>query len=244
MLLCHLTLLVLSLHHAAVLTEVLHGAVEDGILAELALQRSVINRNLDGWLQTDGLEAFLAVAQHPSLVAHESMLQTLANHLICIEEVRRRDALSVRRIGHHDALVGRLLEVLEVSMLHGDVLCETCCTNVKTGCVNGLHVHVVAIDMVCELALLRVIVINLVEEFLVEVGPLLEGEALAEDARAHVMGDESSLDEQRSRTTHRVDEVAVAVPSGHHNHTCCQHLVERSLHRLLTVAATMERLAT
>ena len=154
MLLSHLFLLGISLHYAALRAEVLHLAVEHYVLSEFAFQTAVEYRNLDRRLQSYLLETFLAVAQHPSLVAGKSLLESLAYHLIGVEEVRGRDALSVWRIHHDDALLGRLLEVLEVLVLDGDILGETCCTHVEVGCIHGLHIHVVAVDVVLELALL------------------------------------------------------------------------------------------
>ena len=48
--------------------------------------------------------------------------------------------------------------------------------------------------MVLENALLRIVVINRIEEILVEIVPLLEGKLLAEYAWRDVAGDEGSLD--------------------------------------------------
>ena len=94
-----------------------------------------------------------------------------------------------------------------------------------------------------ELAFLRIIVVNLVEQVLVEVCPFLEGVLLAEHTRGHVAGYEGSLDEQCARAAHGVDEVGLAVPAGHENHSGRQHLVERGLNVLLPVAAAVQALA-
>ena len=170
------------------------------------------------------------------------MLQALANHLIGVEQVGRGDALAIGWVGHHQGRLGRLLEVLEVLQLHADDLCQTGSTHVQTSLCHGLRIDVVAIDVVVEVALLRVVVVDLVEEFLVEVGPFLEGELLAEQAWTHIAGDEGCLDEQCAATAHGVDEVGLAAPARHQDHTGCQHLVEWCLSGLLTVAATMQRL--
>ena len=193
-LLSHLALLALSLHNTAFRTEVLHLAVEHHILAEFALQASVEYRNLDRWFQTNLLEALLAVAQYPSLVAGKSLLEALTYHLVGVQKVRGRDALSVWRVHHDDALLCWLGEVLEVLLGDGDVLAQSGSTNVEVGCVYSLHVNIVTIDMVLELALLRVVVINHVEEILVKIVPLLEGKLLAEYTWRDVAGDEGSFD--------------------------------------------------
>ena len=114
--LSHLALLALSLHNTAFRTEVLHLAVEHHILAEFAFQASVEYRNLDGWFQTNLLEALLAVAQYPSLVAGKSLLEALTDHLVGVQKVRGRDALAVWRVHHDDALLCWLGEVLEISL--------------------------------------------------------------------------------------------------------------------------------
>ena len=193
-LLSHLALLALSLHNTAFRTEVLHLAVEHHILAEFALQASVEYRNLDRWFQTNLLEALLAVAQYPSLVAGKSLLEALTDHLVGVQEVRGRDALAVWRVHHDDALLGRLGEVLEVLLGDGDILAQSGSTHVEISCIDSLHVNIVTIDMVLELALLRVVVIDHVEEILVEIVPLLEGKLLAEYTWRDVAGDEGSFD--------------------------------------------------
>ena len=95
-----------------------------------------------------------------------------------------------------------------------------------------------------KLTLLRVVVVDSVEKVLVEVRPLLESKLLAEHTWRDVACDEGCLDDESTRTTHRVDEVGIALPTRHQNHTSCQYLVQRSLYALLTIATTMQALAT
>ena len=193
-LLSHLALLALCLHNTAFRTEVLHLAVEHHILAEFALQASVEYRNLDRWFQTNLLEALLAVAQYPSLVAGKSLLEALTYHLVGVQEVRGRDALAVWRVHHDDALLCWLGEVLEVLLGDGDILAQSGSTNIEVGCVHRLHIYIISVNVVLELALLRVVVIDHVEEILVEIVPLLEGKLLAEYTWRDVAGDEGSFD--------------------------------------------------
>ena len=135
-------------------------------------------------------------------------------------------------------------EILEVGLCHGDVLAQSGSLHVHVGGVHSLHVDVVAIDMMIELSLLRVVIVYLVEEFLVEVGPFLECKLLAEESGGHVAGNKSCLDEQCARTAHRVDKVGVALPSGHENHSGSKNLVEWCLHAFLAIASAMQALAT
>ena len=171
------------------------------------------------------------------------MLQALANHLVCSQQVGRRNALTVGRVGYHDALLLGLGEHLEVLLRDGNIASQTSSLYIQARRVHGLDVDVVTIDVVLEFALLRVVVVNLVKQVGVEVGPLLEGKLLAEQAWSHVAGYQRSLDEQRTASAHGVNEIRLARPARHQNHTCGQHLVQRGLDALLTIAATMQRLA-
>ena len=172
------------------------------------------------------------------------MLQSFANHLIGAQQVVGRDALTVWRIGHHDTLVLRLGEVLEVLLLDSDIVGQTSSLDVETGRVDSLDVYIVAVDMMVELTFLRIVVVNLVKEVGIEVGPLLEGKLLAEQARSHVSGNKRSLDEQCARTTHGINEIRLAMPARHQDDTCSQYFVDGGFDRLLAIAATMQRLAT
>ena len=198
---------------------------------------------LDRRLQSYLVETLLAIAQNPGIVACKLMLQSFTDHLVSTQQVGCRNALAVWRVHHDDALLLRLHEVLEVALLYRDVAGQSCRTHIQTGGIHSLHVDVVAVDVMVELPFLRIVIIDIIEQVAVEVLPLLEGKLLAEQSRSHIAGYQGSLDEQRTATAHRVDEVGLAMPSRHQNHTGCQHLVERSLHRLLSVAATVQRFA-
>ena len=94
--------------------------------------------------------------------------------------------------------------------------------------------------MMVEGLLLRVVVIDAVKEFLVKVGPFLEGIFPAEHSRAYASGDERGLDGEGAAAAHGVDKVGFALPSGHHDDACGQHLVERCFHLLLPIASAVE----
>ena len=81
-LLGHLTFLVLALDDAALCTEARQLSLEHLVLAELALQTAVVQWYLDAGLQAYLVEALLAIAQYPGIIALELMLQSLANHLV------------------------------------------------------------------------------------------------------------------------------------------------------------------
>ena len=221
----HLTLLFLRFDDASLFAIYLHLAVEHLVFAELAFQRAVKQRNLDRRLQANLVEAFFPITEHPGVVARKLVFQPLAYHLIGGQQVGCRDAFSIRRIGHHDAGFLRLLEVLEVLLVDGDVAGETSRFDVHAGGIDRFDVHIVTIDVVFELTLLRVVVVDFVKEFRVEVGPLLKCKLLTEQARSHIPRNECSLDEQGAGTAHGVNEISLSLPSRHQNHSCCQYLV-------------------
>ena len=242
-LLGHLALLFIRLHGTAFLAELAHLAVEHLVLTELTLQAAIIKRYLDAGLQANLVEALFPVAEHPGIVARKLVLQPLANHLVGSQQVGRRDALAVGRIGHQYAFLLGLLEVLEVLLGHGDVVRQSGRLDIDAGGIDSLDVHVIPVDMMVERTLPRVVVVYLVEEVGIEVRPLLKGKLLAEESRRHVAGDERRLNQQCAAAAHGVDEVGVALPSRHQYHACCQHLVQWSLHRLLPVPSPVQRLA-
>ena len=120
------------------------------------------------FLQPNLVEALLAVAQYPCIVALEGMLEPLADGAVQAQEVVGSDALAIGRVGHHDGTLGRLHEVGHIAVLNGDVLGEARCTHIVGGDIHRLPVDVVAVDMVGKLALGRVVVVYLVEKLLVE----------------------------------------------------------------------------
>ncbi len=95
-----------------------------------------------------------------------------------------------------------------------------------------------------ELAFLAVVVIDGVEQVGIIVIPLLERILLAEHARIDVAGDECRLDQECSRAAHRVDQIALAIPTAQADDACCQHLVDGRIGLCLTPSALVERLAT
>ena len=121
------------------------------------------------------------------------MLQSLANHLVGVEQVGCRDTLAVRRIDHDDALLCGFCEILEVGAVDSNVVGKTGGTHIQAGCIDSLHIDVVSVNMVCELTFLRVVVVDGVEKFSIIIGPLLECKFLAEHARTHVVGNKGSL---------------------------------------------------
>ena len=196
MLLGHQTFLLFGLHGVAFLGEHLHLAFEHLVLAQLALQRTVVERGLQAGFQAYLVEALLTIGEHPGIIPLELVLEPFSHHLIGAQEVGCGDTFAIGWVGDDDAFLCGVGEVLEVLLVNGDAVAESGSLHIETGGVDGLHLDVVAVDVVGELPLLRVVIIDAVEKVGIEVGPFLEGKLLAEQAWCHVTGNEGSLDGQ------------------------------------------------
>ena len=237
--LSHCLFFVVGFHNTAFLSEFPEFSVKNLVFSEFALERSVVERNLYRRLQSYLVEAFRAVAEHPSVVVEELVFQSFSYHSVCSEQVGRGDAFPVWRVGHHDALLLRLLEVLEVGTFYGDAVGESCSFDVKPCGVYSFHVYVVSIDMEFVIPFLRVVVVDGVEEVAVEVRPFFECELFSEQSWSHVFCYQCSLYGYCARTAHGVDEVGVAFPSCQEYDSCSEHFVEWSLHAFLSVSASV-----
>ena len=168
------------------------------------------------------------------------MFQAFAYHLIKIKQVARRNTLAIRRVSDDNALFCRLFKLLERLNLQDYIFSNTGSLHVMSGNFVSFRIIVITVDFMIELALLRIIIVYRIEQILIEVFPFLESELLTEYARSNVTCYKSRFDRNSTRTTHRVNQIAFASPSGHQNHTGSQYLVKRSFYLLLTVATTMK----
>ena len=169
------------------------------------------------------------------------MLQAFTNHGVEPQEVVGRDTFAIRRIGYDDALFLWLLKLLERLELQYDVLAQSGCLHVVSSNFVRLRIVVVSINLMVEFTFLRFVVIDRVEKVLIEVHPLFECKFLAEYTRSNVAGNKCRFDRNSTRTTHRVDKVAFALPASHENHTGSQYFVQWSFYRFLTIATAVER---
>ena len=154
MFLSHLPFLFFCLHYASLCSEVLEAAIEETVFAELTFQRTVVERHFEAWLQSYLFKTFLAITENPCLIILEVLLQFVAKHLIESEQVWSRDTLSGWWVCHHDSLLRMSFEVIEVSLLDAYLIGKTSCTHIDSGCIDCLHVNVVAIDGMLKLAFL------------------------------------------------------------------------------------------
>ena len=108
----------------------------------------------------------------------------------------------------------------------------------------GVGVYIAAIYFEVKLTFGAIIVIERFEEFGVEVGPFLEGESPAIDAGVDISGDQSSLDQESTRTAHRVGEVALPFPAALEDYAGSESLIDGGFGSLIAISALGEGLAT
>ena len=239
----HVATVFFRLDVAASCPHVVETSGENLVFTQFTLKGAVVERNAARRLQADFVETFLAVTQDPGFTVGEIVLQLAADGLVEPQQVGRRDAFAVGRISDEQARMQRFLKILDVALLNGDFLGETGCFYVSGGDGNGVHIEVVAVDVVVEGVLLGVVVVHLLKEFAVEIGPFLEGILRAENTWRDASGNQGGLNEEGAGAAHGVDEIAFSAPSGHQDDAGSQHFVERCLHLLLPVAATVQTLA-
>ena len=172
------------------------------------------------------------------------MLECRAYHRVQALHVGHRDALAVRRVGDDDTLVGRSLGPLRQWLgLEGDVFHDSGALGVAGGDVDSHGRDVGADDGELRHALPAVVVIKALEELGVEVGPLLEGKALAVDTGVDVGGNHGGLDDEGARAAHGVEEDLLAAVTAHQDYAGGEDLVDGSLGLRHAVAAAVEALA-
>ena len=90
---------------------------------------------------------------------------------------------------------------------HRDHIVHLSVLDVLAGYGHGLGVDVAAHDLEIERTLGRVVVIESLEQFRIEIRPLLERESLAVDAGVDVGGNQSSLYQESTGAAHGVGEI-------------------------------------
>ena len=174
------------------------------------------------------------------MVAGEHSFEFLAQCLVEQGEVIEFQTFAVGWVGDENAVLGCLVEVFDGLALHLNHLGESGALDVGTSYGNGLALNVVAINLVFEFAFGAIVVINALEEFVVIVGPRLEGILVAIHARIDVRGDEGGLDQEGARAAHGIDEVALATPAAQQDDAGGKHLVDGGIGLCLTPTALVE----
>ena len=236
-------IVVKTLDRAAVGAEIVVAAVEQHILAQRALQRTVQHRYLQRRLQADIVEVLGVRPDDPGVPAREVAFQVVADATEHLGHVLLLQTVVVRRIHHQTSLLGIVGPVGHGLHFHRHHVVHLRVLDVLAGYGHGLGVDVAAHDLEIEGAFSRVVVIESLEQLGVEVRPLLESESLAVDAGIDVGGYQCGFNQERARAAHGVGEIGLAAPAGGHDDAGGQHLVDGSLGLFLAVTALRQRFA-
>ncbi len=224
--------------------EVAERAVEEDIFPERALERTVVERYLDGRLEADPVEMFILIAQYPDMPACEILLQSRSERRIEHVDVVGTQTFAIRGICDHHTFGGVLRPFIEGTSRQLDHLLDTGRLYILACDSDCVSVDVATVDLICEILFLAIVIIEAFEQFGIEVGPFFKGKALAEDSRVDVGRDERRFDQQCSGTAHGIREITVSAPSGLHDDSGREHLVQRSGRVVNLITALRQRFAT
>jgi hypothetical protein len=121
------------------------------------------------------VEMLGAVSQDPSCRACIVVLQSLPNHAVELLGITHPKALAIGRVRDDECGGFGSRALLHRAVQDGNIVRETCCTNIVACYLDGLHRAIRAVDMVCEGAFSCVISFDLLEELSIVVSPPLEG---------------------------------------------------------------------
>ena len=203
--------------------------IKDFVVHEFAFQFTIEEIHFLGWLQADFRKQFLFTGDDPCRITYKGMFQAFSDGMIESQNIRTAYAFSIRRIGHDDGRLRRLFKVGDVLLCDGHFFGHAGSLNVDVRCFHCMDVDIVAIDVMQKLTLLTVVVVYLIQQLRVEVGPFLKVVMTSEYPWPDIACDERCFDRQCTTSAHRVDEVAFTTPSCHEYHACSQYLVQRSI---------------
>ena len=232
---------------ADVLTALAHfvvTAIKYDILKQLAVQTAVIELVAHRRLQAHLVMQLVVIADEPHVIALEGVLEFVTQVAVQRLDILGVKALAVGRVADEGASGWHVLDVVDIAALQLDIFDQTGVLDVGTGNGDGLALDVAAVNLVGKLALGTVIVIHLLKQVGVIVGPLLEGIMVAVHARSDIGSDERSLDEERTRTAHGVNQVGFPVPAAQQDNAGCQYLVDGSIGLCHTPAALEQGVTT
>ena len=223
------------------LTQVIVSAVKNDELQQFAVQTAVVQGIFHRRLQADFEVLLLVVADEPSVIALEGVLEFEAQVAVELLQILNIQSFAVGRVGNKRTLFRYQFDVVEVAAFQFDVFVESGALDVGACDGNGLALDIAAVDFVCELTLGAVIVVNLVKQVGVVVGPLLEGVMVAIDTWSDVGTNQCCLDEEGARATHGVNQVGVTLPAAKQDNASCQYLVDGGIGLCHTPSALKQR---
>ena len=226
------------------LAQLIVASVKDDILQQLAIQTSVVELIAHRGLETHLVVQLLVIADEPDVIALEGVLELEAHFTVQLLDVLDIQTFAVGRVTDERTTLGHQFDVVKVATLQFDILVQTGILDVGTSNGDSLALDVAAVNLVGKLALGTVIVIHLLKQVGVIVGPLLEGIMVTVHARSDIGSDKRCLDEERTRTAHGVNQVGFPVPTAQQDNAGCQHLVDGRIGLSHTPAALEQGVTT
>ena len=100
--------------------------------------------------QANMVEVLRAVSQDPSCRACIVVLQSLPDHAVELLGITHPKAFAVGRVRDNECGGFGSRALLHRAVQDGNIVRETCCTNIVACYLDGLHRAIRAVDMVCE----------------------------------------------------------------------------------------------
>ena len=219
-------------------------AVEDDVLQQFAVQSAVVELVAHRRLETHLEIQFLIIADEPHVIALEGVLELVTHVAVERLDVLDVEAFTIGWVADERTTGRHFLDVVDVAALEFDVLVQTGVLDVGAGDSDGLALDVAAIDLVGELTFTAVVVVDIVKQVCIIVGPLLESVAVAVHAGSDVGGDKGCLDEEGARAAHWIHQVGLALPPAEQDDAGCQRLVDGRIGLCHAPAALEQGLAT
>ena len=178
------------------LPQLVISTLKDDKLQQFAVESAIVECILHRGFQADLEILLLVIADEPHVISLEGVLEDKAHVAVELVNVLDVEPLAIGRVADERAARGHQLDVPDVAALELDVFVHSSALDVGAGDGNRLALDVTAINLVGKFPLGAVVVVNRVEEFLVIVGPLLEGVVVTVHAGSGVGGDKRRLDEE------------------------------------------------
>ena len=212
-------------------------------MAQLAVQRTVVQVYLGGGSQTYATEVFFAIADNPCLPTGKNVFKFRPYGLVESLHVRSADTLTIRRIGDDNAFGCRCFFPCGYG-LYGQIhiLGHTGGSEVAAGYINGCRRDVTADDGMCDGAFFTIVIGQTIKEVGIKIGPMFKGKALTEHTRLDIGGNQSGFHKEGAAAAHGVDERPVAAVSAQQQYTGGEDLANRRLSACATPATLVQAL--
>ena len=230
-------------HAVALLDKIVILTVENHKFTEFTLYRPIQHRNLLRSFQSYLVEKLRLRTYYPSVIAFEHVFQTVADRIVESVHIIGRNTLTIWRIRNEHAVFRSFFIILYCHHFQVDIPANTSALDVPGRYGYSFGRYVGAVDFIFEFTLLRIVVVYLVENLRLVIPPFLESERLAVNTRIDVGSNQRRFYQERAGAAHRVNQVAVAPPSGFQYQTGGKHFINRSFGLLHTVSALIQRLA-